>query len=167
MGWDGRQYELRAFYLLGQPGALADGEVAGIDVGEIHPAVAHDGTEATILNGRYLRSVRRYQNKLKARLAALRDRKKRRSHRHKRMVGSMRRQLRRLDHQIKDLAHKQTSRRVSTLHERGVQTVAIGDMWNFRKEYLGGSPVVGAMASPSGVRYHAHMRCSTLPTPAA
>ena len=34
--------------------------------------------------------------------------------------------------------------------------------WNIRKEYLGGSPVVGAMASPSGVRYHAHMRCSTL-----
>jgi putative transposase len=249
MGWDGRQYELRAIYLVGQPAALADGEVVGIDLGEIHPAVAHDGTEATILNGRYLRSVRRYQNKLKARLAALRDRKKRRSHRHKRMVGSMRRQLRRLDHQIKDIAHKQTSRLVSTLHERGVQTVAIGDIrdirkhidyghkaneklhqmpsglirhmltykaqrrgmqvvlqnerytsrtcpscrrrhkprgrrfrcpwcgfaahrdvvgaWNIRKEYLGGSPVVGAMASPSGVRYQAHMRCSTLPTPAA
>jgi putative transposase len=156
----------------------------------------------------------------------------------------MRRQLRRLDHQIKDIAHKQTSRLVSTLHERGVQTVAIGDIrdirqridyghktneklhqmpsglirrlltykaqrrgmqvvlqnerytsrtcpscrrqhkprgrrfrcpwcgfvahrdvvgaWNIRKEYLGASPVVGAMASPSGVRYQAHMRCSTL-----
>jgi putative transposase len=37
--------------------------------------------------------------------------------------------------------------------------------WNIRKEYLGGSPVVGAMASPSGVRYHAHMRCSTLLPP--
>jgi putative transposase len=37
--------------------------------------------------------------------------------------------------------------------------------WNIRTEYLGASPVVGAMASPSGVRYHAHMRCSTLLPP--
>jgi hypothetical protein len=37
--------------------------------------------------------------------------------------------------------------------------------WYIRKEYLGASPVVGAMASPSGVRYHAHMRCSTLLPP--
>jgi putative transposase len=243
MGWDGRQYELRATYLLDEPRPLPEGETAGIDLGEIHPAVAHDGTQATILNGRHLRSIRRYQNKIKARLAALRDRKKRRSSRHKRMVASMRQQLRRLDHQIRDIAHKQTSRLVSTLHERGVQTVAIGDIrdirqridyghkaneklhqmpsglirhmltykaqrrgmqvvlqnerytsrtcpscqrrhkprgrrfrcpwcgfvahrdvvgaWNIRKEYLGASPVVGAMASPSGVRYQAHMRCST------
>ena len=34
--------------------------------------------------------------------------------------------------------------------------------WNIRKEYLGGSPVVRAMASPSGVRYHPHMCCSTV-----
>jgi putative transposase len=247
MGWDGRQYELRATYLLDEPCAIAAGEVAGIDLGEVHPAVAHDGTEATLLNGRYLRSVRRYQNKIKGRLAALRDRKKRRSHRHKRMVASMRRQLRHLDHQMKDIVHKQTSRLVSTLHERGVQTVAIGDIrdirqridygrkaneklhqmpsglirhmltykaqrrgmqvllqnerytsrtcpsctrrhkprgrrfrcpwcgfvahrdsvgaWNIRKEYLGGSPVVGAMASPSGVRYQPHMCCSALLPP--
>ena len=247
MGWDGTQYELRATYLLDEPCAFPEGETAGIDLGEIHPAVAHDGTEATILNGRYLRSVRRYQNKIKGRLAALRDRKKRRSRRHKRMVASTRRQLRHLDHQIRDIAHKQTTTLVSTLHERGVQTVAIGDLrdirqridyghkaneklhqmpsglirhmltykaqrrgmqvvlqnerytsrtcpscrrrhkprgrrfrcpwcgfaahrdvvgaWNIRKEYLGGSPVVGAMASPSGVRYHPHMCCSTLLPP--
>jgi putative transposase len=221
--------------------------VAGIDLGEIHPAVAHDGRQATILNGRHLRCVRRYQNKLKGRLAALRDRKRRGSRRWKRLVRSAQRQLRCLDHQIKDIAHKQTITLVSTLRERGVQTVAIGDIrdirhhrdyghtanekrhqmpsglirhmltykaqrhgmrvvlqdehytsrtcpscqrrhkprgrrfrcpwcgfvahrnvvgaWNIRKEYLGGSPVVGAMASPSGVRYHAHMRCSTLLPP--
>jgi putative transposase len=247
MGWDGTQYEFRATYLLDEPRPLPAGETAGIDLGEIHSAVAHDGTEATSLNGRYLRSVRRYQNKLKARLAALRDRKTRRSRRHQRIVASIRRQLRRLDHQIKDITHKQTTRLVSTLHERGVQIVAIGDIrdirqridyghkaneklhqmpsglirhlvtykaqrrgmqvvlqnerytsrtcpscrrrhkprgrrfrcpwcgfvahrdvvgaWNIRTEYLGASPVVGAMASPSGVRYHAHMRCSTLLPP--
>jgi putative transposase len=244
MGWDGQQYELRATYVLDAPRPLPDGETAGIDLGEIHSAVAHDGTEALILNGRYLRSVRRYQNKVKGKLARLRDHKKRGSRRHRRMVRSLRRQLRRLEHQIRDIMHKQTTRLVSTLHERGVQTVAIGDIrdirhrinyghkaneklhqmpsglvrhlltykaqrrgmqvvlqnerytsrtcpsctrrhkprgrrfqcpwcgflahrdvvgaWNIRKEYLGGSSVVGAMASPSGVRYQAHMCCSTL-----
>jgi putative transposase len=244
MGWDGRQYELRATYRLAPPMPVEEGEVAGIDLGEIHPAVAHEGTQATILNGRHLRSVRRYQNKIKGRLAAWRARKTRGSRRWKRLVRSAKRQLRRLDHQIKDIAHKQTTRLVSTLHERGVQTVAIGDIrdirhhtecghraneklhqmpsglirhmltykarrkgllvvlqnerytsrtcpscqrrhkprgrtfrcpwcgfvahrdvvgaWNIRKAYLGGSPVVGAMASPSGVRYQPHMRCSTL-----
>ena len=102
-----------------EPHAIAVGEVAGIDLGEIHPAVAHDGTEAIMLNGRYPRSVRRYQNKIKGRLAAMRDRKKRRWRRHKRTVASMRRQLRRIDHQIKDIAHKQTSRLVSMLHDGG------------------------------------------------
>ena len=144
--------------------------------------------------------------------------------------------LRKLDNQVRDILHKQTTKLVSTLHERGVQTVVIGDVrdirqdldygakanqkmhqwllgkvrwmvsyksealgmkpelqeesytsqacpacgechkpagreyhckcgfryhrdgvgsWNIRAKYLGsfGSPVVGAMASPIGVRY--------------
>lgn len=31
---------------------------------------------------------------------------------------------------------------------------------NIRQKYLGGIPVVGVMASPAGVRYQPHMRCS-------
>jgi putative transposase len=53
----------------------------------------HDGRQATLLNGRHLRSVRRYQNKLKGRLAALRARKTRGSRRWKRLVRSAQRQL--------------------------------------------------------------------------
>jgi hypothetical protein len=34
---------------------------AGIDLGEIHPAVSHDGERTHILNGRLLRSKRQYQ----------------------------------------------------------------------------------------------------------
>jgi putative transposase len=155
MGWDGRQYELRATYRLDDPCAGAVGETAGIDLGEIHPAVAHDGTQAILLNGRHLRSVRRYQNKLKARLAALRDRKKRRSSRHKRLVASMRRQLRRLDHQIRDIAHKHTTRLVSTLHERGVQTVAIGDLRDIRQRIAYGHKANEKLHQmPSGLIRH-------------
>src|SRR2546423_14743710 len=65
MGWDGRQYELRVTYRVTPLAQLEQGEVAGIDLGEVHLAVAHDGTQTTILNGGYVRSVRRYQNMLK------------------------------------------------------------------------------------------------------
>jgi len=34
--------------------------------------------------------------------------------------------------------------------------------WNIRQKYLGSGPVVGVMASPTGVRYHPHMRCSSV-----
>src|SRR5947209_3335717 len=62
MGWDGRQYELRATYVLDEVPVLPADETAGIDLGEIHLAVAYDGTQTTILNGRHVRSKRRYQN---------------------------------------------------------------------------------------------------------
>jgi putative transposase len=76
MGWDSTQYELRATYLLDEPCAVAAHEVAGIDLGEVHLAVAHDGTTTTILNGGYVRSVRRYQNKLKGILNSMIDHRK-------------------------------------------------------------------------------------------
>jgi len=135
VGWDGRQYELRATYAVeGVPIAPVEGgKVAGVDLGEIHPAVAHDGERATVMNGRHLRSVRRYQNKTKGKLQALLDRKRKGSRRWKRLVTSKKRQQRRWDHQVKDVAHKMTTNLVSTLHEHGVQTVAIGDIRDIRK----------------------------------
>lgn len=242
IGWDGQQYELRATYAEAIHAAPQGDKVAGIDLGEIHLAVAHDGERCTIANGRLLRSKRRYQNKLKARLAHLIDTKRRGSKRRRRLVGSKRRQLVKLDHQIRDIQHKQTTALISTLHASGVQKVVIGDVrdirqnldygrkanqklhqmlhgatrhlltykaarlgmatdlqdeaytsqtcpacrrrhkpsgreyrcacgfryhrdgvgsWNIRQKYLGSGPVVGAMVSPSGVRYHPHMRCSS------
>ncbi len=135
MGWDGRQYELRATYVVESAAAVLveDAKVAGVDLGEIHPAVAHDGARATIMNGRHLRAVRRYQNKTTGKLQALLDRKRKGSRRWKRLIQSKKRQQRRWEHQIKDIAHKITSNLVSTLHENGVQTVAIGDIRDIRK----------------------------------
>jgi len=104
-------------------------KVVGVDLGEIHPAVAHDGERTIVMNGRYLRSVRRYQNKTKGKLQALLARKKRESKRWKRLVRSKKRQQRRWDYQITDIAHKITTNLVSTLHDAEVQTVAIGDIW--------------------------------------
>jgi putative transposase len=245
MGWDGRQYELRATYHVEPLPASEDGGVAGIDLGEVHLAVAHDGTYTTILNGGIVRAVRRYQNKLQGKLDARIDRQKKGSHRRRKTIRSKRKQLRKTAHQLKEALHKLTTKLVSTLHERGVQTVVIGDIReirkntdhghtanqrlhqmpsglvrhmvtykaqrlgmqvvlvderyttqrcpacgrrykpkgrlyrcrnkqcgfvfhrdgvgaiNIRQKYTASGPVVGAMASPTGVRYQAHLPCSS------
>jgi putative transposase len=135
IGWDGKQYELRACYkIVDAPpkGEKEEGGVAGVDLGEVHLAVAHDGENTYIANGRLLRSKCRYQNKLQAKLSRLIDRKKRGSRRHRQLLRSKRKQLARLNRQIQDILHKQTTRLVSTLCARGVQTVVIGDIRNIR-----------------------------------
>src|SRR5438094_105176 len=63
--WTGKQYEALATYKQEAAEIQPRGDnVAGIDLGEIHMAVAHDGEQTHILNGRLLRSKRQYQNKL-------------------------------------------------------------------------------------------------------
>jgi len=62
--WTGTQYEAIATYKLEPECKPMGSEVAGIDLGEIHLAVSHDGEKTHILNGRYLRAKRQYQNKL-------------------------------------------------------------------------------------------------------
>jgi len=132
IGWDGMQYELRAVYQVSPRVMPLGDQVAGIDLGEVHTAGVYDGRQANIINGRHLRSLRRYQNKLKAHLSMMIARKQRRSRRWSRLGRSKARQLRKLQNQILDVLHKQTSYIVSTLYERGVQTMAIGDTRGIR-----------------------------------
>src|SRR5205823_2316644 len=98
-----------------------------------HMAVAHDGTTTTILNGGFVRSLRRYQNKLKGKLDARINRKPKRSRRRRRAIRSKKQQLGRVANQLRDTLHKLTSNLVSTLHKNGVQTVVIGDIRDIRK----------------------------------
>src|SRR4051794_38500553 len=119
--WTGTQYEAIATYKQEAPHAAPTGnKVAGVDLGEIHLAVAHDGEQTYILNGRLLRSKRQYQNKVKAKLQAKIDVKKKGSRRRKNLVTSKQKQLRKLKNQIKDIEHQQTSRLITTLHANGV-----------------------------------------------
>jgi putative transposase len=131
--WQGEQYQAIATYTAEKIAEPTGDKTAGIDLGEIHMAVAHDGENCTILNGRKLRSVRQYQNKLKAKLSSMIDTKKKGSKRRRRLVKSKRKQLRKLDNQIKDIQHKQTTALVSTLHQDGVQTVVVGDVRDIRQ----------------------------------
>ncbi len=134
--WTGTQYEAIATYKQEQPVAQPQGEkVAGIDLGEVHMAVSHDGEHTHILNGRLLRSKRQYRNKLQAKLNSRIDgRMKKGSRRRKKLIASKKRQLKKIEHQIKDIEHKQTTRFISTLRENGVQTVVIGDVRDIRQD---------------------------------
>lgn len=131
--WAGKDYEAVATYKVEALAEPTGVKIAGIDLGEIHLAVAHDGQQTHILNGRLLRSKRRYQNKLKARLNADIDVKKKGSRQRKKLVKSKQRQLEKIKNQIKDIEHKQSSRLISTLHASGVQTVVIGDVRDIRQ----------------------------------
>ena len=133
--WTGTQYEAIATYKQ-EPlhGPFLPGKVAGIDLGEIHMAVSHDGTETHILNGRLLRSKVQFRNKLQATLNSRIDgRMKKGSKRRKRVIRSKKKQLKKIKQQIKEIEHKQTSRLITTLHQAGVQTLVIGDVRDLRQ----------------------------------
>ncbi len=132
--WTGTQYEAIATYKQEEPQGKPHGnKVAGIDLGEVHMAVSHDGEQTHILNGRYLRSKRQYRNKLIADLDSKIARFKRGSRRRKKLIKSKKKQLGKIKHQIQDIEHKSTSRLVSTLCEEGVQTLVIGDVRDIRQ----------------------------------
>lgn len=133
LGWNGAGYELRAIYSATPLGIPLGIKIAGVDLGEVHLATTHDGEECHIYNGRYLRSVHRYQNKRKAEISSRLDHMVKGSRRHKHLKANKRRTLSKLDNQINDILHKQTTKLVSTLHERGVKTVVIGDVRDIRQ----------------------------------
>lgn len=133
IGWDGEQYELRCQYETEVRAEPKGNKVVGIDLGEIHLATAYDGEEAIIMNGRELRSLRRQQNRMKAKFDSNIVRKKRGSRRWKRLVRAKSRNLAKLRNQILDLLHKQSTRLVSALHERGAKTLVIGDVRGIRE----------------------------------
>src|SRR5713101_594120 len=134
--WTGTQYEVIATYEQQRAyGPFPVGKVAGIDLGEVHMAVSHDGEHTHILNGRYLRSKVQYRNQLQAKLNSRIDGlMKKGSRRRKKLIASKKRRLKKIEHQIKDIEHKQTTRFISTLRENGVQTVVIGDVRDIRQD---------------------------------
>ena len=132
IGWDGDQYELRASYGCESTSIPIGNRVAGIDLGEVHIAASHDGTNTYLINGRELRSKKRYLNKTKAKLQSKIDKKKRGSRRRGQLIKSKRKQTKRLNNQVRDILHKQTTHLVSTLYNDGVDTVVIGDLRNVR-----------------------------------
>ena len=134
--WTGTQYEAIATYELPPLyGPFPPGKVAGIDLGEVHMAASYDGNGTHILNGRLLRSKVQYRNKLQAKLNSRIDGKmKKGSKRRKRVIRSKKKQLKKIEQQIREIEHKQTSKLITTLHEADVRTLVIGDVRDLRQQ---------------------------------
>jgi putative transposase len=133
IGWDGNQYELRCQYKVEEDEEPNGDKTAGIDIGEIHLAAVYAEDETWTVNGRELRSLRRQQNRTKARLDSKIDQKEYGSRRWKRLARAKDQQLSKIRNQIKDLLHKQSTRLIKTLHETRVGTVVVGDLTGIRE----------------------------------
>jgi putative transposase len=132
--WTGTQYEAIATYEEGIQAQPQGEKIAGIDLGEVHMAASHDGTDTYILNGRLLRSKVQYRNKLQAQLNSRIDgHMKKGSKRRKRVIRSKKKQLGKIEHQIRENEHKQTTRLITMLHHAGVRTLVIGDVRDLRQ----------------------------------
>ena len=108
------------------------GITVSVDMGEIHPIVSFDGKQTTIYNGRLLRSIMQYKNKVKARFSAKMDRCKKRSKRWYRLQKAKQKTLEKLDAQIKDAEHKITSRFISDCQRAKADTIVIGELKGIR-----------------------------------
>jgi len=106
LGWTGSAYELRCVYKEKVKAEPLGQDVAAVDLGEIHLAVVHDGWRTIIFNGRALRTKRRYQNKTKAVLSSKQSRLKKGSRRWRKLQRSKRKQLQKLNRQIREILHK-------------------------------------------------------------
>ncbi|RKU24040.1 transposase [Candidatus Poribacteria bacterium] len=107
-------------------------EVVGVDIGEIHPIVSHDGQDTHIYNGRYIRSLYRYRNKVLAEFSQTISRCKRHSKRWWRLTRRKWKRIRKIDNQIKDALHKQTTQFVKYCQVKGIGTIILGDLTGIR-----------------------------------
>ncbi|MDE0687612.1 MAG: transposase [Candidatus Poribacteria bacterium] len=126
-------YELHFVYNTEKTDASKANGVAGVDIGEIHPIVSHDGQNTLIFNGRYIRSLYRLRNKALASMNAKIDRCQRHSKRWWHLVRRKWKRIRKIDHQIKDALHKHTTTFVKYCSESGIGTIAIGDLTGIRE----------------------------------
>ena len=140
IGWDGKQYEIRAKYKSTQEN-LGDlmrlrkpigDETVGVDLGEKYLATMTDGERTMFLGGQKLRELRVIQNKEKAWFASQIDRKKKGSNRWWKYVDAKKRRLSDLRNQINDVLHKQTTRLVEEAWSWGASTIVIGDIAGIR-----------------------------------
>ena len=108
------------------------GITVAVDMGEIHPIVSFDGENTTIYNGRLLRSLYQYRNKVTARFQERMDRCKKRSRRWYKLLKAKCRTLDKLNAQIKDAQHKITSRFISDSQRAKADTIVIGNLTGIR-----------------------------------
>ncbi|HSK87905.1 MAG TPA: transposase, partial [Anaerolineales bacterium] len=107
--WDraARHYEWHLVMEDGSaPGEAPGPHVAGVDLGEIHPAAVSDGEESVIFSARQLRSLAQYSNKRMAELQQKQAGKVKGSRRWKRIQRRKNRFLAQQKRRKRDIEHK-------------------------------------------------------------
>ena len=127
------QWELHFFYKY-EPEITEVGDgIVGVDIGEIHPMVTHDGTATHIYNGRYIRSLYRHRNKVLSEFSQAISRCKRHSQRWWKLTRRKWKRLKRIDNQIKDALHKHTTKFLKYCQTKGIGIIVLGDLTGIRK----------------------------------
>ena len=126
-------YELHFVYNTDKSRKIKADGVVGVDIGEIHPIVSHDGQHTLIFNGRYIRSLYRLRNKVIACFGKKIDRCKRHSKRWWHLVRRKWKRIRKIDNQIKDALHQHTTKFVKHCSESGIGKIVIGDLTGIRE----------------------------------
>ena len=132
--YDKGQYTLHFVYGNREKPLKSDAEgIVGVDIGEIHPLVSHDGVDTVIFNGRYIRSLYRLRNKVIASYGKKIDRCKRHSKRWWYLVRRKWKRIRQIDNQIRDGLHKHTTQFVKMCEDANIATIVIGDLTGIRE----------------------------------
>lgn len=125
----GRRYQWHVVIEDGALPAEAPGtHVAGVDLGEIHPAAASDGVESVVFTARQLRSVRQYGNKRLAALRSKQDRLSKASRRWRKLQRRKNRFLAQQQRRTRDIEHKVSRAVVEWAVDRDVGRLAVGDV---------------------------------------
>ena len=126
-------YYFSLVYKVQVPPKVSTGKAVTVDMGEIHPIVSHDGEKTIIYNGRRLRAMKQYLNKVKTIFQSKMDRCKQRSNRWYRLRRIKQKILAKLNAQIRDAKHKITSRFISDCLRAKADTIVIGDLKGIRE----------------------------------
>lgn len=131
--YDKGQYTLHFVYGVETPVKANAAGIVGVDIGEIHPMVSHDGVGTMIFNGRYIRSLYRLRNKVIASYGKKIDRCERHSKRWWHLVRQKWKCIRKIDNQVRDGLHKHTTKFVRMCEDRDIATIVIGDLRGIRE----------------------------------
>ena len=110
------------------PPAAPGDNVVALDLGEIHPAVGSDPSQAVVFSARELRAVNQYRNKKLAEIARLQSRCKRKSRRWWRLQRRKNELKGYCERKIRDILHKVSRAVVAWAIERQAGRIVIGDV---------------------------------------
>jgi len=127
------QWELHFSYRYEVSDTESGEGVVGVDIGEIHPMVSHDGTDTHIYNGRYIRSLYRQRNKVLSEFSHAISRCKRHSKRWWKLTRRKWKRIKKIDNQIKDALHKHTTKFLKYCKDKGIGTIVLGDLTGIRE----------------------------------